>query len=324
MNELIKISDNVYIVNVNVLGLSEWLATHVIIGSNGLLVIDPGPNLCVDSLVNTLIKYFNVEDIKGIALTHIHLDHGGGTGLLIKKLGSVNVYVHPRGVRHLSNPERLWEASKEVLGDLALTLGRPEPVDQGIIIGLDDGSVVDLGGTVIKAIHTPGHAPHHIAYLVEPDNVLIAGDALGNMFNRRIYPVTVPPFNLVDYLRSLNRLSRGSYRYVSVAHFGYVENDCDIFIQRFKDKIISWSIAIASFIKEGIKDPRDIYDELLQSDQELSYMFKFREVHKLVKGASYRAVLGVYQYIDRLLNVEGASIDDLLKMMFSIGNAPTK
>lgn len=317
MDKVIKVSDNVYIVNVNVLGLSEWLATHVITGDNGLLIIDPGPNLCVDGLVDILIKHFDIDDVKGIALTHIHLDHGGGAGLLIKKLGRVNVYVHPRGIKHLINPERLWEASKEVLGDLALILGRPEPIDQEVITGLDEGSTIDLGRTTIKAIHTPGHAPHHIAYLVEPDNVLIAGDALGNMFNKRIYPVTVPPFNLMEYLRSLDKLSQGKYKYISVAHFGYVKDDCDIFIQRFKDKIISWSIAIASFIKKGIKDPKNIYDELLKLDQELNYVFKFREIHKLVEGASYRAVLGVYQYVDKLLNVEGRSIDDLFKILFN-------
>lgn len=321
MSDVIKISDNVYVANATVLGLSNWLATHVIVGSDGLLIIDPGPNICVDVLINILSQHFNLSMIKGIALTHIHLDHGGGTGLLLNslsKLGlsSIKVYTHPRGVKHLSNPERLWSASKEVLGKLALTLGEPLPIASDVLIGLEDGDLINLGNVSVKAIHTPGHASHHIAYLVEPDNILIAGDALGNIFEGRVYPVSVPPFDLVEYLRSLSKLARRKYNAISVAHFGYVKDSGDALIQRFRDKIIAWTSIIAGFILSGVKDPEEVFRKLLKVDLELEYMVKYREIHELVSGSAYRSVLGVYQYLYNALQNNGVKLNDLLSMLY--------
>jgi glyoxylase-like metal-dependent hydrolase (beta-lactamase superfamily II) len=302
MSKVIKICENVYILDVEILGLNNWLSTHLVIGDKGALLIDPGPLTNVNELVNLLSTEFNDVRIRYIALTHIHLDHSGGLGKLVKLLDNVKVYVHPRGVKHLIDPSRLWEASKEVLGDLAYVFGPLEPIEPNNLVGLEDNSIIDLGGVTVRAIHTPGHAPHHISYIIEPYNILVSGDALGNFFNGRIYPVSVPPFNLVEYMKSIDKLLRSTYNYITVAHFGYVSDNTDIFIQRAKDKALAWALLIANMISSGVRDPGEVYKELVRRDLELNYMIVYREHHKLLKGSCYRAVLGMYQSVNELLS----------------------
>jgi glyoxylase-like metal-dependent hydrolase (beta-lactamase superfamily II) len=302
MSKVIKMCENVYILDVEILGLSNWLSTHLVIGDKGALLIDPGPVINVNELVNLLSTEFSDVRIRYIALTHIHLDHSGGLGKLVKLLDNVKVYVHPRGVKHLIDPSRLWEASKEVLGDLAYVFGPLEPIEPNNLAGLEDNSIIDLGGVTVRAIHTPGHASHHISYIIEPYNILVSGDALGNFFNGRIYPISVPPFNLVEYMKSIDKLLRSTYNYITVAHFGYVSDNTDIFIQRAKDKALAWALLIANMISSGVRDPGEVYKELVRRDLELNYMVTYRERHKLLEGSCYRAVLGMYQSVNELLS----------------------
>ncbi len=301
MGSVTKVSDNVYILSTELLDTSNWLSTYLIIGSEGAALVDPGPDVNIKNLMEIINTEFSDVNIKYVAATHIHLDHGGGLGRLAELLGDAKVYVHPRGVKHLVDPSRLWEASKEVLGDMATFFGPPKPLDPNKIVGLEDYSLLDLGDVRLKAVHTPGHAPHHISYIVEPGNMLIAGDSLGNLFNGRVYPVTVPPFDFVEYVKSIDKLSQFKYDVVSVAHFGYVREDPEIFIQRVKDKAIAWASIVANLVREGRNDPEDIYRELLKRDLELRYIFTHRERYGMFKGASYRAVLGMYLSVKDLV-----------------------
>lgn len=308
LSSIIRVNDNVYIINTELLNTCNWLSTYLIIGSKEALLIDPGPSINIDNLMKVITTEFSNINIKHVAVTHIHLDHGGGLGKLVKLLGNVKVYVHPRGVKHLVNPNKLWEASKEVLGELALFFNPPEPLEPNMVVELEDYSSIDLGGITIKALHTPGHAPHHISYIVEPDGILIAGDALGNLFDNRVYPVTVPPFDLAEYIRSIDKLSQFTYNVVSVSHFGYVKGDTEIFIQRVKDKTLAWTAIIADLIRKGYEQPKDIYDELLKRDSELRYIVTYREKHKIFEGASYRAVLGMYQSVKKLVESQNLRV----------------
>ncbi|MEM1898554.1 MAG: MBL fold metallo-hydrolase [Sulfolobales archaeon] len=301
MSRVIKINSNVYIISTELLNTSDWLSTYLIVGSDGAALVDPGPDVNVKGLMEVIGTEFSDVKIKYVLATHIHLDHGGGLGRLAELLGDVKVYVHPRGVKHLISPNRLWEASKEVLGDVALFFGPPKPLEHDRVVGLEDYSSVDLGGVTIKAIHTPGHAPHHMSFIVEPGSILIAGDALGNLFNGRVYPVTVPPFNFVEYVKSIDKLSQFNYEVVSVAHFGYVRENPEVLIQRVKDKAIAWATLIADLIRRGFNRPEDVYRELLKSDLELRYMVMYREKFKMFEGTTYRAVLGMYQSVKELV-----------------------
>lgn len=312
MSGVIQVSEKIYIISTELLNTKDWLSTYLIIGSEGAMLIDPGPSVNVNGLIEIIRREFSNINIKYVGVTHIHLDHGGGLGELTKVLGDIRIFVHPRGIKHLVDPTRLWEASKEVLGEMALFFRPPQPIDPNKIFGLEDNSCIDLGDITIRAIHTPGHAPHHVSYIIEPETILIAGDALGNLYNNRVYPVTVPPFNLLEYLNSINKLSKFNYNIVSVAHFGYVKEEPEVFIQRVKDKAIAWAHMIADLMKSGYDQPADIYRKLLEEDLELRYMVMFREKYEMFKGTSYRAVLGMYQSIKELI---GSNLNYYLKIL---------
>ncbi len=112
-----------------------------------------------------------MDKVSYIALTHIHIDHGGGTSLLISNLGAKpKVIVHPKGAKHIINPEKLWKAGLAVLKDIAITMGKPEPVPSDLVYSINDNEVIDLGNVKVKAIYTPGHTPHHVCYLVKPED----------------------------------------------------------------------------------------------------------------------------------------------------------
>lgn len=298
---VIQVSDNLYIISTELLNTKNWLSTYLIIGDKGGMLIDPGPSVNIEALMEIINEEFSNIKIKYLGATHIHIDHGGGLGNLAKLLGDVKIFVHPRGVKHLVDPTRLWEASIEVLGDIALFFGKPQHIESSKIVGLEDNSGIDLGGITVRAIHTPGHAPHHISYVVEPFNILLAGDALANLYEGRVYPVTVPPFNFPEYLKSINKVASLNYDIISVAHFGYVKGNTDVFLQRVKDKAIAWASTISDLIRNGYDRPESIYDKLLEEDLELKFIVKFREKYKMFEGASYRAVLGMYQSIRELM-----------------------
>jgi len=103
-------------------------------------------------------------------------------------------------------------------------------------------------------------------------------------------------------MKSIDKLLKYKYNYITVAHFGYVKDDTEIFIQRVRDKVLAWALLIANMISNGVRDPGEVYKELVRRDLELSYMVKYREVHKLLEGSCYRAVLGMYQNVNELLS----------------------
>ena len=111
--------------------LSPWLIS-IKAGSTPVnILIDPGPSSAIPSLACALDE-LNISNLDWILLTHIHIDHAGGVGLLISQYPSAKVLVHHRGIRHLANPERLWQGSVNTLGDLAHLYGEIVPVPEDV------------------------------------------------------------------------------------------------------------------------------------------------------------------------------------------------
>lgn len=278
-------------------GTPGWLATYVIEGSRALALVDPGPRSSLEALSGLagMLRPERFDEVY-LVLTHVHIDHSGVVGDLVKLLPNARVLVHPRGVRHLVDPSRLWEASLEVLRDTARLLGEPRGTPQERIVPLEDGAEVDLGGFRLRAHHTPGHAPHHVSYLLEPGGVLFAGDSIANHFNGRIYPVTVHPFDCEQYLGSLDLMLELRPRWAAVSHFGVV-SDPDVFIQRARDKLFSWMHHIGSAIEEGAPGTEEVYQRVLRRDVELAYVRELEKSMPAFRGSSYRVIAGLYNYL---------------------------
>ena len=121
-----RIGKNLVLIDLETGGFENLIASYVLKG-NRIIIVEAGPSSSIFNLLSGL-KELNVkaEDVAYVALSHVHLDHGGGTGVLLKFLPNAKVVVHPRGIPHLVNPEKLWLQSKTVLGRVADIFGEPD------------------------------------------------------------------------------------------------------------------------------------------------------------------------------------------------------
>jgi glyoxylase-like metal-dependent hydrolase (beta-lactamase superfamily II) len=196
--------------------ISSWLYR----GEDFTILVDPGPLSTIPRLSAELTR-LGVKRLDFILLTHIHIDHAGGTGALLRAFPEAHVICHPEGIRHMTAPEKLWEGSRKVLGKLAEAYGEIVPVPAERI-----GYAETVGETGIRAFLTPGHAQHHCSYLL--DDLLFGGEVAGvrqpvpeGIFMR---PATPPRFILQVALDSLDRMLALAPRYLVFAHYGLVDN----------------------------------------------------------------------------------------------------
>lgn len=162
-------------------------------------------------------------DLAWIVLTHIHLDHCGGTGDLAAAYPRARVVVHPRGVRHLADPTRLVDASARVYGDLASVYGGLTPTDPDRIVAAEHGHRVPLGpGRELVMFNAPGHARHQMAILHEPSGTMLAGDALGaRVGGGGLHPTTPPSdFDPEVGIETLDTIRAVGPTRLYVSHFG--------------------------------------------------------------------------------------------------------
>ena len=157
--------------------------------------------------------------------THVHLDHSGSCATIAQRFPDAIVGVHPKGQPHLTDPTRLVKSASEVFGDqLIRRFGAPDPLSSNRIRIVQDDDRVSLGnGVTLRAIWTPGHAPHHLSYLLEETRELFTGDAIGVYAPALpvLIPTTPPPsFNLEKAIDSLNRLQSLSPTKLFTPHFG--------------------------------------------------------------------------------------------------------
>lgn len=180
----------------------ELASIHLIQSSDRLAVVDTGTQYSVDNVASALDKLdLTWANVDYIILTHIHLDHAGGASTLMKLCKNAQLVVHPRGARHMANPEKLIAGSKAVYGDTEFKrlYGEIDPIDETRIIESFDGYKLMLADRELEFIDTPGHAKHHHCIYDPQTNSMFTGDTLGvcyralrNNNHSFIMPTTTP------------------------------------------------------------------------------------------------------------------------------------
>lgn len=179
------------------------------------VLIDPGPEVSSAAVVEAL----GGDAPRAILVTHIHLDHAGAAGALVRRWPDVEVWVHERGAPHLVDPSKLIASATRLYGDdMARLWGEIVPVPEASVRMLRGGEAI--GGWRVE--YTPGHAQHHVAYLHEASGTAFAGDIAGvRIGDGPVLPPTPPPdIDLDAWRRSLDTLEEWAPERVAVAHFG--------------------------------------------------------------------------------------------------------
>jgi glyoxylase-like metal-dependent hydrolase (beta-lactamase superfamily II) len=209
-------------------------------------LIETGPSLVAGAIAAGVARAgLDPGDLAWIVVSHIHLDHAGGVGDLVRAFPNATVVVHPAGARHLTDPERLLASSARVYGPLMDTVyGGLTPVEASRIRAAEDGETLDLGGRHLTLLHAPGHAKHHMA-VFEPDlGVLFAGDGVGVLLPSSptgvIRPATPPPdFDRDLAVASLRRLAKLDPAYLVLTHFGPITPPAERLAEA-EERLLRW------------------------------------------------------------------------------------
>ncbi len=209
-------------------------ASHLIIQDGRAAFVDTGPSSGVPQLLAALDRLdVAPEQVDYVLLTHVHLDHAGGAGLLMQSLPNARAVVHPRGARHMIDPAKLIAGSLKVYGEeqFYALYGEIVPIPEERVLVAEEGLRVTLAGREFELIHTPGHALHHYSVIDRSAQAIFPGDNFGisyREFDTRqgefIYPTTTPVhFDPEAMHATIHRLMSYKPQAMYLTHFGRVE-----------------------------------------------------------------------------------------------------
>jgi len=234
-------------------GTPETIASFLVVGPTGPVLVETGPGSTLPRLVEQLEERgFAPEDVQGVLVTHIHLDHAGGAGWWAQQ--GVPVYVHSAGAPHLIDPSKLLASAERIYGDRMDPLwGQTLPAPQENIIPVEDGDVIEVAGLRFRALSTPGHARHHHVYRL--DDIGFMGDALGILLPGRNWidlPAPRPEFDLEAWKESLQRIRQQEFSTIYRTHFGEV-GDVVEQIDSFEQILIEAANLVRQMMAEGLE-----------------------------------------------------------------------
>jgi glyoxylase-like metal-dependent hydrolase (beta-lactamase superfamily II) len=269
--------------------ISSWLYTS----SEGNFLVDPGPECSIPSLLKALIEK-EVDSLDWILLTHIHQDHAGGLGKLIKEFPEAKVITHEKGAPHIVNPIILLQGSRQILGHVSEVYGGITPVPQNNVKVMKEIPF----GSGIKVIPTPGHASHHLCFVFE--DWFFAGELFGAHIPMEeglyLRPATPHRFVLEDYLTSMEIVEPYLKQKICFAHYNFAE-DSKLILKTARDQLKLWVKIIEENKQES--DYNNIINILLEKD-EVFELFNLldKEIQNREIEFSKNSIIGILKYIE--------------------------
>lgn len=284
-------------------GFRKFISSWIIKDSSNALIIDIGSTSTIHLLQQALIS-LGIKNVEYILLTHIHIDHAGGIGDFLELYPEAKVILNEAGERHLLNPNKLWESSKKVLGDLADVYGRIKAIPESSIYKGE----LKFAGQEIQIIYSPGHAVHHQSYIF--DDFVFAGEAAGvyQSLEREFYlrPATPPEFDYRISDSSIDKLMAIGNKKLCYGHFGQREDSLEM-LRISKEQLKRWVDVVKEQAKR-FEHEREIIigskEELLKRDPIFSrYILLDEDIRKREDFFVERSLRGILGYIDKTISL---------------------
>lgn len=297
-----QLTDRIYLIDGYDLGVKERTGTYVL-AEEELTLIDTGASPSVPYIKEGLRELgYTLEQVKYIIVTHVHLDHAGGAGLLLQDCPNAKVVVHPKGARHLADPSRLIAGARMVYGEQFDPLFDPiVPIPEQLIIEKTEGGQLEIGPTcTLEFWDTPGHAKHHFGIYDPVSNGMFAGDTVGIRYQQLIpdgidlfLPSTSPnQFEPAAMQLAIDRFQAANFDAIFYGHFGmttepkkalrqasewlveFVEEAETAFARQESPQELA--VRLQELVREhlrslGVPDDHEVY-RIIQVDMEVSAM----------------------------------------------------
>jgi glyoxylase-like metal-dependent hydrolase (beta-lactamase superfamily II) len=261
-----------WFIDLKVDGEREYTGAYVVKSGEGVALIEVGPVSTYEKILSALEDIeLALEDVRFIFLTHIHLDHAGALGNLIRHFPNASVIVHNRGKKHLIDPEGvLWNASKRVLGFVADIYGKPESVPEDRIIPVGKRMGFNLCKISFEIILTPGHASHHVCIFLEKERVIFSGDAAGIYIPSLdvLLPISPPPFKLELAIKSIETMISLNPQMIAFTHFDVSKNGSQL-LWKYHRQLMIWYREVKKIVVKGIEDEEEMLDFISKRDKDL-------------------------------------------------------
>jgi glyoxylase-like metal-dependent hydrolase (beta-lactamase superfamily II) len=182
---------------------------------------------------------WKMADFKHIFLSHIHFDHAGAAWAFAD--AGAKIYVHPKGLPHLAQPEKLYNSARMIYGDqMDLLWGEMRPIPETQLYAPENGEIISAAGLPFRAWYTPGHAVHHIAW--ELEDLVFTGDVAGvRMGDGPVMPPCPPPdIQVEDWQTSIQLLRDMKASRLFLTHYGAVL-DKSQHLDELEKRLLSWA-----------------------------------------------------------------------------------
>ena len=261
---MITLASGLSYLDLNFYGVKGVIATVILHGPGGAAIIDPGPSSTLPALRAGLDRAgLALADVRAILLTHIHLDHAGATGTLVRENPALRVYVHEKGAPHMVDPEKLMASATRLWGgEMDRLWGEMRPVPAEALVTLRGGERLAAGGRDLDVAYTPGHASHHVSYFSADAGIAFVGDTAGVRLQdgRAILPPTPPPdIDLEAWRDSLARINAWHPETLFVTHFGPYAPGAAHLTEMADHLELTSGLAKASLARPGTDEEREAW-----------------------------------------------------------------
>jgi len=289
----------VYLLDTYAIGQPSTVSAFLIKGPKPTLV-DCGYSSSYENVLSGLAEVGVMpSEIRYVVPTHVHLDHAGAAGRLLREMPNAEVIAHERGVPHLIDPTRLIESSTRVFGKAIMELyGTPEPISAERITAVGNEASLDLGGGLTATLmYAPGHAPHQISMMLDKSRALLTADAVGIVYPgmKALIPTTPPPrFDPKLLVATVASLKQTTPLELLVPHFG-VRKDVEWVFDQTAQLVEHWVDTVRGLWKKGMS--LDEISEIME--KKILEEAGVQELPIYAKISVRTSVMGIIHYLEK-------------------------